>query len=90
MRFLERLADWLQQFSPEDRNTAYEFIKQKLIYLGQGEINHLVELFYYQEVQPLLQWETAERLKIKPYLVWSRRESISYMRIYSGNAYSLG
>lgn len=77
MRFIERLADWLQQFSPEDRNTAYEFIKQKLIYLGQGEINHLVELFYYQEVQPLLQWETAERLKIKPYLVWSRRESIS-------------
>jgi hypothetical protein len=67
----------LQQFSAEDRDVAYEFVKQKLIYLGAGEINHLVELFYYQQVQPLLQIETARSLGIKPYLVWSRNESIS-------------
>jgi hypothetical protein len=77
MRFIERLADWLQQFASEDRDVAYEFVKRKLTYLGTGEINHLVELFYYQEVQPLLQLEAAQRLSIKPYLVWSRSESIS-------------
>jgi hypothetical protein len=77
MRFLERLADWLQQFSQADRNIAYDFVKDKLIYLGSGEINHLVELFYYQEVQPFLQLETARRLGIQSYLVWSQKQSIS-------------
>jgi hypothetical protein len=77
MRFLERLADWLQQFSQADRNIAYDFVKDKLIYLGSGEINHLVELFYYQEVQPFLQRETARRLGIQYYLVWSQKQSIS-------------
>ena len=77
MRFLERLADWLQQFSESDRNIAYEFVKNKLVYLGPGEINHLVELFYYQQVQPIIQRETAQQLGIKPYLVWSQTESIA-------------
>jgi hypothetical protein len=77
MRFMERLADWLQQFPQSDRNIAYEFVKQKLIYLSSGEINHLVELFYYQQVQPFLQRQVAQALNLRPYLVWSRLESIS-------------
>ncbi|MEN6387046.1 MAG: hypothetical protein ABFD79_17845 [Phycisphaerales bacterium] len=45
-RFLESLADWLQQFKKEDRKAAYEFISKKLIYISTAEINHLVRLTY--------------------------------------------
>ena len=34
-RFLERLAVWLQQFKQEDRKTAYQFVKDRLIYIGR-------------------------------------------------------
>lgn len=76
MRFLERLADWLQQFESSERETAYQFVKDRLIYFGRDEIAHLVELFYYRNVQPQLQLEVAAQLGIRPYLVWSRPESI--------------
>src|SRR3546814_11473487 len=29
-RFIESLATWLKQFDPEDRQTAYDFVKHRL------------------------------------------------------------
>ena len=75
LRFVESLADWLQQFPREKRETAYEFVKRKLIYFGPGEINHLVELCYHQQVKPRLLQHVAGARGIKPYLVWSDSES---------------
>lgn len=75
LRFVESLADWLQQFPRDERETAYEFIKTKLIYFGPGEINHLVELFYHQQVKPQLLHYVAQARGIKPYLIWSDRDS---------------
>ncbi len=46
MRFIESLGTWLQQFDPAERRTAYEFVRRSLIYVGQGEMNRLVEQFY--------------------------------------------
>ena len=57
MRFVESLADWLQQFSQEDRGTAYEFVRNSLVYVSTGEMNHLVELFYPETVVWRLQQE---------------------------------
>ena len=37
-RFIENLAIWLKQFNPEDRQTAYDFIKYRL---GSGPIKML-------------------------------------------------
>ena len=50
MRFVENLATWLQQFKQKDRETAYTFIRQALIYIGPGEMRRLVEKFYPQTV----------------------------------------
>lgn len=46
MRFIESLATWLQQFKPEERETAYAFVRGALVYIGPGEMQRLVEQFY--------------------------------------------
>lgn len=74
-RFVESLADWLQQFKQEDRKTAYDFVRTSLVYVSTGEMNHLVELFYPETVVWRLQQKVASRLQIRPWRVWANSES---------------
>jgi hypothetical protein len=46
MRFIESLATWLQQFSKQERQVAYEFVRTTLVYIGPSEMQRLVEQFY--------------------------------------------
>lgn len=75
MRFIESLADWLQQFSIDERECAYQFVRQELVYVGSLEMAHLVELFYPETVEWRLMQETASRLRIKPYQIWATNEA---------------
>ena len=45
VRFLEGLATWLRQFETTDRPTAYAFVKTRLVYLSQAEMQRLIEVF---------------------------------------------
>jgi hypothetical protein len=74
-RFVESLADWLQQFKQEDRVTVYEFVRNSLVYVSTAEMNHLVELFYPETVVWRLQQEVARRLQIPTWNVWASDES---------------
>ena len=42
MRFIERFALWLNQFDDQDKKAALEFIRRKLIFISQAEMNLLV------------------------------------------------
>ena len=46
MRFFESLATWLQQFDRAERETAYAFVRGRLVYIGPIEMQKLVEQFY--------------------------------------------
>lgn len=71
IRFIESLADWLQQFSQEDRGHAYEFIRRRLIFFSEPEMRHLAELLYPETVEPMLT-ETASSICAVPrYLIWA-------------------
>lgn len=60
-RFLESLALWLQQFETKDeRDTAYAFVKERLIFISNAEINHLVGLAFPTFVRPKLISDTAK------------------------------
>ena len=74
-RFVESLADWLQQFIQEDRIVAYDFVRRSLVYVSTAEMNHLVELFYPETVVWRLQQEVARRLNIQTWQVWASDES---------------
>lgn len=82
MRFIESLADWLQQFKGADRATAYGFVRSTLVYLSAAELNHLVELFYPETVQWRLQQEVASRESLPPFRVWATAASkAAYRRL---------
>ena len=46
MRFIESLVTWLQQFKAAERETAYNFVRRSLVYIGPSEMQRLVEQFY--------------------------------------------
>jgi hypothetical protein len=79
-RFVESLADWLQQFRVEDRQTAYAMVRHDLVYISTAEMNHLVELFYPETVQWRLQQEVASREKIPAFRVWATPRSAAVYR----------
>ena len=61
-RFLESLVLWLNQFKTlEERQVAYQFIKEKLLYISETQMAHLVELLYPQRVLPILMKQTSEK-----------------------------
>jgi hypothetical protein len=78
-RFLERLAVWLQQFKQEDRETAYQFVKDRLIYIGPAQMRLLVERFYPEIVEKHLIQSVSRQLTIPPYLFWQNPNAIKTM-----------
>jgi hypothetical protein len=59
-RFIESLALWLNQFDEgADRRAAYDFVKKRLIFISNKEMNHLVELTFPTIVRPILIADTA-------------------------------
>nr|VFK60094.1 MAG: hypothetical protein BECKTUN1418F_GA0071002_11992 [Candidatus Kentron sp. TUN]VFK69487.1 MAG: hypothetical protein BECKTUN1418E_GA0071001_11963 [Candidatus Kentron sp. TUN] len=75
-RFLERLAAWLGQFETrEDRKTAYDFVKNRLVFISTAEINRLVELFYHRHVHQDLLRRAANIHRIPPYKVMVDRKA---------------
>ena len=78
-RFLESLALWLRQFAPEERNLAYGFVCQRLIFISDDELNHLVDLAFPTIVRPVLLDDAAADAGITPsYRVKAIVDSTAY------------
>jgi hypothetical protein len=45
-RFIESLALWLRQFSDRDRQSALNFVLEKLVFFSEQEMTHLVQTAY--------------------------------------------
>lgn len=71
LKFVESLALWLDQFRPKERKVAYQFIKDRLIYLSSPEMNHLVDIAYPAVIRPILLKRTAE---ITKYPSWRTKQ----------------
>ena len=70
MRFVESLVTWLQQFKrPEERETAYAFVRRTLVYVGPSEMQRLVEQFYPRTVRDQLVSMVAAECGIQRYQV---------------------
>lgn len=76
LRFIESLADWLQQFRPDERQAAYDFLRRHLVYISGPEIEQLVELFYPETVRRRLIRAFADQAHIPVYRVWARHDTI--------------
>ena len=74
LRFLESLVLWLRQFDMlADRRAAYAFVRERLIFISDAEMTHLVELAFPIYVRPTLIERAAgasglNRIRIKQVL----------------------
>lgn len=75
-RFIESLAAWLQQFDPHERDTAYRFVTNRMVYFGPGEMEKLVGQFYTNWVRRDLIQAVAAELGIRPYLTDATPEAV--------------
>lgn len=76
MRFVESLATWLQQFSDlSERKTAYDFVRKALVYIGPGEMQHLVEQFYPRTVRDRIVHMVSAEREIPSYRVLVDRDA---------------
>jgi hypothetical protein len=78
MRFVESLASWLGQFAPNERITAYRFVRSRLVFVSSAEMQHLVLTAFPDVVRPLIIERAASELGISDTLVTRIVSSIEY------------
>lgn len=79
MRFTESLACWLNQFeTKEEKQVAYSFIKERIVFISFAEMNHLVEMSYPYIIRPILYEKVASFKGIPKYKVKQIAESKEY------------
>lgn len=82
MRFIESLGLWLRQFeTPQERRTAFTFISEKLVFVSNGEINHLVSVAYPDHLRPWLLSRVSERAGFPPWMVGKVALSPEFRRL---------
>ena len=69
-RFVESLALWLRQFKTvTERELAYEFVKTRVIFVSEAEMNHLVQLAFPTIIRPHLMKLASAQNSIAAYRV---------------------
>ena len=63
-QFIESLALWLEQFDYSDREVALDFVHDKLIFISDQEMRHLVDLTFRNVVRPILRRKVADTLSL--------------------------
>lgn len=70
MRFIESLAIWLSQFkSPEERRSAFSYVRERLVFCSAAEMHHLVAIAFPDFIRPRLIRAVATELSLSPYHV---------------------
>jgi len=79
MRFIESLALWLKQFETiEERRKAYNFIKNRMIFVSRAEMEHLVTSAYPDIIRYYLIEKVALETGIPNYMVTRITQSMEF------------
>jgi hypothetical protein len=79
MRFIESLAHWLKQFdTAEERKRAYDFVKNRMIFISRAEMEHLVTSAYPDIIRYYLIERAAAKINISPYMVTRITQSTEF------------
>lgn len=80
--FIESLVKWLNKFeNVSEREIAYNFLKNKVIFFSNNQILHLVNTTFNTIIQPVNIKKTAEVLNLNKNLLSRIVESNEYSRI---------
>jgi len=88
MRFVESLALWLSQFiTCEERQIAYNFIRERLIFYSSAEMNHLISITYPDYIRPILLSRAAQLMQIPEKYIMRIAGSMEYRKIRRQSIY---
>ncbi len=90
MRFMESLATWLQQFDKDERKDAYKFVKERMVYVGPGEMRRLVEQFYPNTIRQRIVRTVVKNMSIKPYTFQTNPAAMAQIEQLSRQTLVLG
>lgn len=79
-RFIAALIHWLSQFDKADRDFAFSLLRDYLIFLSAGEIQHLVRRTVPAHFHPLWVQRVAHERRIAPYEIWASEQSAAAYR----------
>lgn len=80
MRFLESLVAWLQQFEQQDRASAYDFVRKRLVFVSVAERERLVELLYPRVIWPELVRSAAAKVGVPGWQVLTNTAASEYLK----------
>ena len=67
-RYVESLALWLRQFEgKQEREVAYAFVRDRLVFVSNEEMNSLVELAFPTIIRPVLLQDAAIAMGVTPH-----------------------
>jgi hypothetical protein len=79
MRFIESLALWLKQFdTDEERKVAFNFVRNRLVFVSASEMAHLVAISYPDVIRPLLTTRVAKEEQMPDWLVSKIVDSVNF------------
>ncbi len=78
MRFIERFALWLNQFEIADRKPIFDFIRKRLVFISNEEMNILVSSSFPDLIRNILIKKVAQKLNVPDYNVSQVMSSIDY------------
>lgn len=81
MRFIERFALWLSQFKGNDRKVALDFIRKKLIFISQTEMNLLVSSAFPDVIREYFIKDVSAILNVPEYHVTKIASSKEYKKL---------
>ena len=90
VKFVENFSRWLGQFSAgQERETAYNFVMNHLIFVSEAELGHLIEVAWPDILKPRLVARAAQKLGLPAYLVRPGSSSDEF-RVLSRSTLFLG
>jgi hypothetical protein len=70
IKFFESLSAWLDQLQPgAERETALNFVLERLVFISDAEMTHLIETVYPDHIEAVLLQQTARDLQIPTHKV---------------------
>jgi hypothetical protein len=69
IKFFESLAAWLNQFTPDERAVALDFVLEHLVFVSDAEMTHLIELVYTEHIDVVLRRRVSHETGVDQYRV---------------------
>ncbi len=87
-QFISSLGLWLNQFEPPDeRRDALRFVEERLIYISDAEMRHLVALMAHDRVPSVLQRQVSRQLDLPVYRIAAIRATNEFRRALSSSLF---